>query len=234
MIITIDGPVATGKSTIAKKLAEELGYIFFDTGAMYRALTWLAIKMGLDVNKPEELEKLLKEFHFHIKIHRGERHYWIDQEDVTNAIRGAAVTARVSEISANPVLREKLVAMQRNFAIGVNAVFEGRDMGTIVFPNADLKIFLTARPEVRAKRRYDELKAKFPNETQDLTLDAALMNLNARDNTDSTRTYSPLKMADDAVLVDTSDLTIEEVVIRILEIKDALKNKKNKINQASK
>jgi cytidylate kinase len=227
MIITIDGPVATGKSTIAKKLAEELGYIFFDTGAMYRAFTWLAIQKNLDFNKHEDLEKLINEFAFNIKTKHGERHYYIDQEDITSAIRGEAVTSKVSEVSANPEVREKLVGMQRNFANGVNAVFEGRDMGTVVFPNADMKIFLTARPEVRAKRRFDELKAKFPNETQNLTLEMALENLNKRDYADSNREHSPLKQADDAILVDTSDLSIDGVVIKILEIKDSLKAKKS-------
>ncbi|MBA2728046.1 MAG: (d)CMP kinase [Parachlamydiaceae bacterium] len=227
MIITIDGPVATGKSTIAKKLAEELGYIFFDTGAMYRAFTWLAIQKNYDLNNPEDLEKLINGFAFNIKNKKGERHYFIDQEDITQAIRAEAVTSRVSAVSANPEIREKLVSMQRNFASGVNAVFEGRDMGTVVFPNADMKIFLTARPEVRAKRRFDELKAKFPNETQNLTLEMALEDLNRRDNTDSTRVHSPLKQAEDAILVDTSDLNIDGVVIKILEIKDSLKAKKS-------
>lgn len=226
MIITIDGPVATGKSTIAKKLAEELGFIYFDTGAMYRAFTWLVIQKNCDINNPAEVEQLLNEFAFNIKIHHGERHYWVGQVDVTIPIRGDDVTSRVSAISAIPMLRTKLVKMQRDFAVGVNAVFEGRDMGTVVFPNADLKIFLTARPEVRAERRYNELKAKFPKETQNLTLEEALLNLNTRDNSDSTRETSPLKMADDAVLVDTSDLSVEGVVVRILEIKDSRKIKK--------
>lgn len=231
MIITIDGPVATGKSTIAKRVAEELGYIFFDTGAMYRAFTWLGIQKNYDFKNPEDLDKLLKEFSFNIKTKQGERHYWVDQEDVTKAIRGDVVTSRVSEVSANPVIREKLVAMQRNFAVGVNSVFEGRDMGTVVFPHADLKIFLTARPEIRAKRRFDELKAKFPTECQDLTLEMALEDLNKRDHSDSTRAHSPLKQAEDAVLVDTSDQSIDEVVIKILEIKDSLKAKKNNKTQ---
>ncbi len=226
MIITIDGPVATGKSTIAKRLAEEMGYIYFDTGAMYRALTWLAINKGLDVAKPEQLEELLKDFNFNIKVKQGEKHYWVGKVDVTAEIRSPKITTRVSEISANAEVRKKLVAMQREFATGVNAVFEGRDMGSVVFPDADMKIFLTARPEVRAQRRFNELKAKFPEESENLTLEVALDSLNKRDHTDSSRVNSPLIQANDAILVDTSDLTIEGVVIKILEIKDSLKGKK--------
>ncbi len=227
MIITIDGPVATGKSTIAKALAEELGYIYFDTGAMYRALTWLAIEKNYHVDNPEELAELLKNFVFDIKIKFGERRYLVNKIDVTQDIRRNAVTERVSEVSANSQVREALVAMQRHFAEGINAVFEGRDMGSVVFPNADLKIFLTARPEVRAQRRYDELKAKFPREAENLTLEKVLEGVNARDHYDSTRVNSPLKQAADAILVDTSNLSIDDIVLKILEIKDGLKAKKS-------
>lgn len=225
MIIVIDGPIATGKSTIAKKLAEELGYIYFDTGAMYRSLTWEVLEKNCDINDPQQLDTLLKNINFHIRIIHGERRYFVDQEDVTDAIRGQRVTDHVSVVSANPIIREKLVQMQRDLSQGVNAVFEGRDMGTVVFPNADLKIFLTARPEVRAKRRYDELKAKFPNETADLTIEKAQEKINERDAYDSSRAASPLKCADDAELVDTSDLTVDEIVLYIMELKDAEKSK---------
>lgn len=225
MIITIDGPIATGKSTIAKKLAEELGYIYFDTGAMYRCLTYLAIKENIDLNNNECLQKLINDFNFDIKVKIGERRYFVDKEDITLQIRNQEVTALVSKVSAIPIVRENLVAMQRKFSEGVNAVFEGRDMGTVVFPHADLKIFLTGRPEVRAKRRFAELKEKFPVECELLTLEKALEDINARDSYDMTRTASPLKKAEDAFEVDTSDLTIDEVVMQILELKDMLKSK---------
>ena len=228
MIITIDGPVATGKSTIAKKLAEELGYLFFDTGAMYRAFTWLAIHHHSAFNTSEDLEKLFNEFDFNIKYRHGEKRYYVGNEDVTQAIRSADVTAHVSEVSAHQKVRENLVAMQRKLANGINAVFEGRDMGSVVFPHAELKIFLTARPEIRAKRRFEEIKAQFPQDAENLTLEKALENLNRRDNSDSTREYSPLKQADDAILVDTSDMDIEEVVKKILELKDSLKMKNSR------
>lgn len=228
MIITIDGPIATGKSTIAKKLAEELGYIYFDTGAMYRGITWLALAKGMDVDNPQQLQELLEEFLFEIKIKHGERHYWVNKQDVTDAIRTLQVTSNVSKIAANPAVRSKLVAMQRNFAIGVNAIFEGRDMGSVVFPDADLKIFLTARLDVRAKRRFLELKAKFPEETANLTIERAIDDINKRDTYDSTRVTSPLKQADDAILLDTSDKTIDEIVLEILELKDAARRKKTR------
>ncbi len=226
MIITIDGPVATGKSTIAKKLSQELGYIYFDTGAMYRALTYSLLKHQVDIHQPEALKEALKAFQFDIKIRRGERRYWIEGEDVTEAIRTQDISSKVSEVSAIPLVREKLVSIQREFALGVNAVFEGRDMGTVVFPSANLKIFLSGRPEVRAKRRYDELLTKFPELSSTLTMDKVLEDLNARDHYDSTRETSPLRQADDAYLIDTSDLTVDEIVFKILECKDIGKGKR--------
>ncbi|MBA3602665.1 MAG: (d)CMP kinase [Parachlamydiaceae bacterium] len=222
MIITLDGPIATGKSTIARKLAEELGYIYFDTGAMYRGITWLAIEKKIDIDDPSQMDALLKEFLFEIKIKRGERHYWVNKQDVTLPIRGDQVTSQVSRVAANPAVRDKLVSMQRDFSNGVNAVFEGRDLGSVVFPKADLKIFLTARIEVRAERRFIELKAKFPEESSNLTIEKAIEDINKRDNYDSTRVTSPLIKADDAIIVDTSDKTIDEIVLEILEIKDAM------------
>lgn len=225
MIITIDGPIATGKSTIAKKLSEELGFIYFDTGAMYRGLTALAIKRNVNVDDPQQLQNLLNDFLFEIKIKRGERRYWVNKEDVTDLIRKDEVTSKVSKVSAIPAVREKMVTMQREFAIGVNAVFEGRDMGTVVFPHADLKIFLSGRDEVRAKRRFDELKAKFPEDCKDLTIEKALEDLNRRDKIDMSREISPLRQAEDACVVDTSDLSIDEIVMRILELKDTRKSR---------
>lgn len=222
MIITIDGPIATGKSHIAKHLAMKLGFIYFDTGAMYRCVTYGVIKHKINTKNEEQLKQFLKTFNFDIKMHRGEKNYFVDKEDVTEKIRGDAVTALVSEVSAIKIVRDKLVALQREFSIGVNAVFEGRDMGTVVFPNAEIKVFLTGRPEVRAKRRFDELRQRFPKDTANLTLDQTLADLNRRDEYDSKREISPLKQAKDAFVVDTSDLTIDEIVDQILEYKDSL------------
>lgn len=226
MIITIDGPVATGKSTIAKKLASAIGYIYYDTGAMYRMVTLAVLKNKIDLNNTDQLKEFLSKFDFDIKIKKGERRYFLDKEDVSDVIRQSEVTSQVSRISANPLVREKLVAIQREHAKGVNAVFEGRDMGTVVFPDANLKIFLTGRPEVRAKRRFDELKSKYPEISKDLTLEQCLKEIQDRDNYDTSREVSPLCKAADAFEVDTSDLDVDEIVFKILECKDTRKAKK--------
>lgn len=220
MIITIDGPIATGKSTIAKKLARAIGFIYFDTGAMYRSITCGILKHGVNVDNPEELKKFLDTFDFDIKIKQGERCYFVDGENVTDLIRGEKVTAAVSKISAMKEVREKLMALQREFSVGVNAVFEGRDMGTVVFPDAEIKIFLTGKPEVRAKRRYEELKAKYPEEFKDMTIERMLEEINLRDHEDSTREIAPLRQAKDAIVIDTSVLSIDEIILKIQEFKD--------------
>lgn len=234
MIITIDGPVATGKSSIAKALAESIGFIFFDTGAMYRSLTYGIIKHGIDINDQAALKTFLDSFRIDIKVINRERHYFFEGEDITKKIRGREVTSKVSEVSANKAVREKLVTMQRELAEGVNAVFEGRDMGTVVFPDAALKIFLTGRDEVRAQRRYDELTNKFPEHTKDLTIQQCLDDITKRDLIDSTRECSPLQQAKDAFVIDTSDLTIDEIVFKILEYKDGLKTRLAHTSPSSK
>lgn len=223
MIITIDGPIATGKSTIAKTLAEEIGFIYFDTGAMYRCLTYSVLKRGIDVQNMEVLKQFLESFEFEIKIRHHERYYYVGEEDVTDKIRGDEVTKAVSKISAIAEVREQLVKLQRELAIGVNAVFEGRDMGSVVFPDAQVKIFLTGDPEVRARRRYDELRMKYPKDTEGLTLQKVLEDINERDRKDSTREISPLKQPEGACVIDTSNLTIDEIVFKILEYKDSLR-----------
>lgn len=225
MIITIDGSIATGKSTIAKKLSEEIGYIYFDTGAMYRCVAYAVLKNKVDVDNPQELEAFLNAFQFEIKIKVGERHYYANKEEVTKQIRSPEVTAHVSKVSAIAKVREKLVAIQRDYAVGVNAVFEGRDMGTVVFPNAQLKIFLTAQPEIRAKRRLDEYCAKFPEECKNMTVEQILEEINKRDTYDSQREISPLRQPEDACVIDTSHLTVEEIVLKILEHKDSIKTR---------
>lgn len=230
MIITIDGPIATGKSSIAKKLARAIGYIYFDTGAMYRSMTWGLLKHNINPDDVESVKAYLEKFDFDIKIRQGERYYYVEGEDITDAIRGEKVTSAVSRISAMKEVREKLMALQREFAIGVNAVFEGRDMGTVVFPDAEVKIFLTGRPEVRAKRRYDELKAKYPDDFKEMTMEKMLEDLNRRDTEDSTREIAPLRQAPDALVIDTSDLTVEEIIQKIQEFKDT---RRTRLKEAS-
>ena len=214
MIITIDGLIATGKSTIAKALAREIGYIYFDTGAMYRCLTYGILKNKINSDDKDQLNKFLSTFKFEIKIKHGERRYFVENEDITDKIRFDDVTSAVSKISAQRPVREKLVAIQRDYAVGVNAIFEGRDMGTVVFPDAQVKVFLIGRPEIRAKRRFDELKKKYPEESKELKIEKTLEDLNRRDNLDMTRDESPLKQAPDALVIDTSDLTVDEIIAK--------------------
>ncbi len=212
MIITIDGPAGTGKTTIARELAEKLKFRYFDTGAMYRALTYCVLKNRTDIFDETALEELLKGFKFDIQEEKGGKRYLANDEDVTEVIRSGEVTQKVSEVSALAVVRKAIVAIQRTFGKEKNAVFEGRDMGTVVFPEAELKIYLTARPAVRAERRYLELKdKKIPIKAEDV-----LQELIERDHFDSTREISPLKQAPDAFVIDTSDLTIEQVLESIL------------------
>lgn len=223
MIITIDGPVATGKSTIAKKLAYELGYIYFDTGAMYRSVAYGILQEHIDLEDPGAINNFLSHFNFNIKVKHGERHYYVGGVDVTDLIRGPEVTSIVSKIAAYEEVRNKLVLIQREFAIGVNAVFEGRDIGSVVFPNAEIKIFLGGDVKIRAERRFNELKEKYPEKYKDLTLEKTIEEITKRDEYDTARKLSPLIQAPDAYYIDTSNLTADEVVIKILEYKDTKK-----------
>ncbi len=227
MIITIDGPIATGKSTIARRLAEQIGYIYFDTGGMYRGLTYALLRDKINLDDEQAIVDYLKTFNLDIKIKHGALHFYVGSEDVTEELRKPEVTQKVSRVSAIPAVREKLVAFQRELASGVNAVFEGRDMGTVVFPDAQFKVFLTGRPEVRAKRRYEEMCAKFPDLAKTLTMEQMTEEINRRDTLDSTREISPLHQAEDACVIDTTDLTIDEVVYKILEYKDTLKRRRS-------
>jgi len=214
MIITIDGPAGTGKTTIARLLAEKLKFNYFDTGAMYRALTYQLLQKNIDLNNQEELSVFLEGFHFDIRENKKAKQYFVGGDDVTDFIRLPQVNQKVSEVSAHPAVRGLLVGIQRQFGKEKNAVFEGRDMGTVVFPKAEIKIFLTARPAVRAERRYLEFKEKKMPATQE----EVYQELSNRDHFDSTREISPLKQADDAHVIDTSDMTIEQVINLIVSL----------------
>lgn len=217
MIITIDGPSGTGKSTVAKGVAKKLGFTFFDTGAMYRSLAWLILKEGVDPQDQGAVESLLPQFQFEIHaMNHGERHYFVQKTDITNEIRTQVISMAASQIAVFPAVRQEMVKIQRRFGNAVDAVFEGRDMGTIVFPDADLKIFLTAKSEVRAERRYRELIHKFPDLS--MTFGEILKEIHQRDETDTTRLISPLKKASDAILIDTSKFSAHQVVEKIVRL----------------
>lgn len=215
MIITIDGPSGTGKSTVAKRLAEVVGITYFDTGALYRAVAWQLLQEKIAPSDLKGIEKVLKTFHFHIQTEKGAKRYFVGEVDVTEAIRTVEVTQIVSEVSAHKAVRDALKPIQVTCAEEVDSVLEGRDLGTVVFPHADYKFFLTARDEVRAKRRYEELKQKFPEKAEQLSFEQILKDIRERDDYDSSRDVAPLKKAEDAILIDTSDLSIDEVVSNI-------------------
>ena len=206
LIIAIDGPAASGKSTTAQLLAQKLGYVYIDTGAMYRACALKAKKMGIDINDEESIRELLDDIDIRIENHNSKNRIFLDGEDVSEDIRADDISALASAISAIPAVRYKMVELQRKMGEKGGVILDGRDIGTFVFPTAEVKFFLTASPEVRAKRRWLELKQKGVNKD----FSEVLADLVKRDNNDSQRALAPLKKADDAIEVDTSNMTIEE------------------------
>jgi len=217
--IAIDGPAGAGKSTIAKRLAKELGAIYVDTGAMYRAMAYYFIQKGVDKDDIDTITKLCKDVEVSISYENGEQQVILNGENITGFIRQETVGNMASATSVYPVVREKLVELQRQLAARENVVMDGRDIGTIVLPDAFAKIYLTASSDARAKRRYDELKEKGEN----CSFDAIKEDIEKRDYEDMHRAISPLKQADDAVLVDTSDMNIEQVVAALSKIIDEKK-----------
>ncbi len=209
--IAIDGPASAGKSTVAKILAKKNGYIYCDTGAMYRALTLAAINNKIDMDSEEALMSLLSQLSISFTQEKDGQHVHLNEKDVTNEIRSNDVTNSVSKVSAYKTIREEMVIRQQKFADSSSIVMDGRDIGTVVLPNADLKIFLVASVTERAERRYKENLSKgIESDFEKLKQEIA-----DRDHYDSTRKNSPLVQAEDAILVDTSGLTIDEVVEKI-------------------
>ena len=209
MIIAIDGPAGSGKSTIAKLIAEDLGLVYLDTGAMYRLVTLKALNEGI-LGDFEKIKKMLNNLNIDIK----ENGFYLDNVDVSDEIRKPIVSENVSDIAAIREVREKMVDLQRKFSESKNVILDGRDIGTVVFPNADVKIFLVADAKERANRRYKELVAKGEN----VRIEEIYENILKRDEIDSTRKESPLKKADNAIEVDTTSKNIEEVKNEILNI----------------
>lgn len=218
MIIAIDGPSGTGKSTVAKEVAKRLRFAFFDTGAGYRSVAWWVLHKGIDPLDQETIVKMIPEFKYEIRMSKGgEKRYFVDGTEITAEIRSQKISMAASQVAIYPEVRHNMVRIQREYAEGNDVVFEGRDMGTVVFPHADLKIFLNARPEIRAERRYKELKTKNPD--LKTSFEELLKETASRDDADTHRTISPLKKARDAILIDTSDITADQVVEKILALK---------------
>ena len=215
--IAIDGPAGAGKSSIAKALSKKLGFVYIDTGAMYRAVALFFLENGIKDSSDNEIDKLLDKLDINIKYTDGEQRVFLNNVDVSDKLRQEEIGKLASRFSALKSVREKLVALQRKLAEKENVVMDGRDIGTVVLPNADLKIYLSAGSKVRAKRRYLELIEKGFDKTA-LDEKAIENEIIKRDEADMNREISPLKKAKDAYCLDTSDMTFNEVVSKILDM----------------
>ena len=213
IVVAIDGPAGAGKSTIAKLVAEKLGYAYIDTGAMYRSVAWKFLQTGKDFDE-DLISTLAKTMVIEFKPEASVNRVFVDGAEVTEAIRSTEVTANVSRVAAIGAVREAMVAQQRRMGESGGVLMDGRDIGTVVFPKAQLKIFLTASVEERALRRYKELRAK----GQDVDLAQLKEDIASRDKQDSERAISPLRQAEDALLLDTSHMNIEQVTAKILQL----------------
>lgn len=218
MIITIDGAAGTGKSTVAKKVADSLTIAYFDTGAMYRAFAHHVLQAKIDPSDKNSVIKAIANFNFTFHGHGSHKIYYVNQQDVTHSLRTPAVTEVSSIISQYSEVRSAMHKIQKDFATLHDAVFEGRDLGTVIFPLAEYKFFLKASDAVRAQRRFEEMKHKGLS----VTFEEVLASIKQRDQRDEGRKIAPLKCAQDAFVIDTSSLSIDEVVGVILQkIKDA-------------
>jgi CMP/dCMP kinase len=207
IVIAIDGPAGAGKSTIARHLARRFGLLNLETGAMYRAFALKALRSEVPLDDPSALERLASETSIDLEAGEEENRVLLDGEDVTAQIRNQIVTDAASRVSVYPPIRAAMVRRQQQMGSKCGVVMEGRDIGTVVFPNAEVKIFLDAAPEVRGMRRYDQMGAAAPRQPEEVIRD-----LRARDERDRNRADSPLKPAPDAVLLDSTNMTLEEAV----------------------
>jgi cytidylate kinase len=213
MIIAIDGPAGAGKSTVAKIVARELGFLYIDTGAMYRALTLKVLEKKIDLKDIPRIIEIARSASIDLKNSReGNLKIFLDAQDVTEEIRQPRITQFVSDIAKIKGVREVMLGMQRRLGKSANAVLDGRDIGTVVFPDADKKFYIDADFAERVGRRYKELRGL----GQDVDMNAVESDLRNRDNIDSTRDIAPLRKAEDAIYIDTTNMTIEEVVERVL------------------
>ncbi len=212
--VAIDGPAGAGKSTIAKRIARRKKYIYVDTGAMYRAMALFLIRNGIKAEETDRISTKCKEANITIRYHNGEQIVLLNNENVNGLIRTEEVGNMASASSVNKDVRVKLVDLQRELAKSANVIMDGRDIGTCVLPNADVKIYLTASSRVRAKRRFNQLTSR--GETVDL--DAIEKDITDRDHRDMTREISPLRQAEDAILVDSSNMTLNEAIETIIQL----------------
>ncbi|MFO8144115.1 MAG: (d)CMP kinase [Candidatus Syntrophosphaera sp.] len=214
LIIAIDGPAASGKSTTARQLAQELGYVYLDTGAMYRACALKAKRSGIDLRDEQSISSMLNDLDISIKMTTDENVIHLDGEDVSQAIRANEISRLASDISALPSVRYKMVELQRQLGAKGGVILDGRDIGTFVFPSADIKFYLTASLEVRARRRWLELEKKGVS----VDLESVMRDLAERDRNDKARDLAPLSKASDAVEIDTSEMSVEEQVEALYKI----------------
>lgn len=214
IIVAVDGPAGSGKGTVTKRIAKEMGLINLDTGATYRCVTLYMIKKKIGLDEKEKINKMLDEIDIKIQINEDRDIIFLNEEDVTTKIREKDVTTMVSLVSSLPEIRLKMVDLQRRMSEGKNVIMEGRDIGTVVFPNANVKIYLDASVEERAKRRFKENQEKGIN----MTYDEIINNIKERDYNDMHKKMGALKKADDAIVIDTTSMTIDEVVKEIEEI----------------
>ena len=207
LLITIDGPAGAGKTTVSRALADRLGYRYIDTGALYRGVALAAKIQGVDPRDDEGLKRLCKGIDLNFVKLEGGLGLFLDGENISDRIRTPEITMMASAVSANPIVREFLLGLQKDLGREKAAVFEGRDMGTVVFPQADLKFFLDASTRARARRRYEEQKSK-----NSQTLDEVERDIQRRDHNDSTRDVAPLKPAADAIIIDSTEMDVDQVV----------------------
>lgn len=219
MIVAIDGPAGSGKGTITKNVEKKLGFLNLDTGATYRCVALETLRNNLRLDQETEIIKIAKNIKIEIDNKGDKDIIYLNGEDVSTKIREKEVTAIVSQVSSIISVREEMVKVQRNLAKGKNVIVEGRDIGTVVFPNADLKIYLDASEEIRAQRRYKENQEK----GIDMTYEEVLENVRMRDYNDMHKKVGALKKAEDAIIIDSTNLTIEEVTDKVIEEIEKLK-----------
>ena len=212
--VAIDGPAGAGKSSIARAAAKELGFIYVDTGALYRAVGVYGLRNGIDNKNAEAVAGMLPHISVELKFRDGVQHVYLNDEDVSEEIRTPPASMAASDVSAVPAVRQFLFDLQRDIAAKNDCIMDGRDIGTVVLPNAQVKIFLTASPEARAMRRYKELQEKGAKDTYE----EVLADLLQRDYNDSHRAVAPLKPAEDSITVDNSGLSLEDSIEQVLSV----------------